>query len=201
MSFCPSVGIFHCFLKKDNNFVIGLFRRHYPGGPNVQNCFHTCHSPQGSCFGLFLQIYTYCYFFMLLFCWRTIQLLHISFFTGVVGISLKGASLESPFHSISPTSGSHFEVFWGSFWAMFLYFSRAIPSFCTVDFCITLAVNGLRNILQHLSLCWGYFAGFFWPVVGIFHHALRKIRHYAVVSLLWTFLSNSGPSFNMFLKC
>ena len=129
---------------------------------------------------------------MLLFFWRTIQLLHINFFTDAAGISLRGASLESPFHSISPSSGSHFEVFWGSFWAMFLYFSRAIPSFCTVDFCITLAVNGLRKILQHLSLCWGVFCrGFFWPVVGIFHHALRKIRHYVVVSLLWTFVGNS----------
>ena len=153
---------------------------------------------------MILCIYTYCYFFMLLFFWRTIQLLHINS-TDVVGISLRGRSLESPFHSISPSAGNHFEVFWGSFWAMFLYFSRAIPSFCTVDFCITLAVNGLRKILQHLSLCWGggggYFAEFFWPVVGIFHHALGKIRHYAVVSLLWTFLGKSDPSFNMFLKC
>ena len=153
---------------------------------------------------MFLHIYTYCYFFMLLFFWRTIQLLLINFFTDVVGISLRGASPESPFHSISPSSGSHFEIFWGSFWAMFLYLSRAIPSFCTVDFCITLAVNGLRKILHYLSLCWGVFCSFFWfflPLVGIFHHALRKIRHYAAVSLLWTFLSNSGPSFNMFLKC
>ena len=123
---------------------------------------------------MFLHIYTYCYFFMLLFFWRTIQLLHINFFTDVVGISLKGASLESPFHSISPTSGSHFEVFWGSFWAMFLYFSRAIPSFCTVAFCITLSVNGLRKILHHLSLCWGYFAGFFLACCGYISSCLDK---------------------------
>ena len=137
---------------------------------------------------------------MLLFFWRTIQLLHINFVIDVVGISLRGTSLESPFHSISLSAGSHFEVFWDSFWAMFLYYWRFIPSFCTVDFCIILAVNGLRKILQHLSLCWGIFCRFFWPVVGIFRHALRKIRHYVVVSLLWTFLGNSGPSFNMFLE-
>ena len=124
------------------------------------------HSPQGSCFRMFLHIYTYCYFFMLPFFWRTIQLLHINFVTDVVGISLRGRSLESPFHSISPSSGSHFEVFWGSFWAMFLYFSRAISSFCTVDFCITLTVSGLRKILQHLSLCWGVFYTVFLACCG-----------------------------------
>ena len=128
---------------------------------------------------------------MLFFFWRSIQLLHINFVTDSVGISLRGTSLESPFHSISPSSGSHFEVFWGLFWAMFLYFWGVIPSFCTVDFCIILAVNGLRKILQHLSLCWGIFCRVFWPVVGIFHHALRKIRHYVVVFLLWTFVGNS----------
>ena len=115
---------------------------------------------------MILHIYTYCYFFMLLFFWRTIQLLHINFVTDVVGISLRGTSLESPFHSISPSAGSHFEVFWGSFWAMFLYFSRAIPSFCTVNFCITLTV---RKILQHLSL---HLAFIF---IFIFKHAVMSI--------------------------
>ena len=41
-----------------------------------------------SCFRMFLHIYTYCFFFMLLFFWRTIQLLYINFFVDVVGITL-----------------------------------------------------------------------------------------------------------------
>ena len=90
---------------------------------------------------------------MFLFFWRTIQLLHINFFTNVIGVSLRGTSLESPFHSIFLSAESHFEVFWGWFRVMFLYVSRAIPSFCTVYFCITLTFNGLRNVLLHLCLC------------------------------------------------
>ena len=41
-----------------------------------------------SCFRMFLHIYTYCFFFMLLFFWRIIQLLYINFFADVVGITL-----------------------------------------------------------------------------------------------------------------
>ena len=57
------------------------------------------------------------------------QLLHINFFTDVFGITLKGTSLKSPFHSIFSFAGNHFVVFSGSLSALFLYFSRAIPCY------------------------------------------------------------------------
>ena len=46
---------------------------------------------------------------------RTFQLLHIKFFAYVLGNTLSATSLEKPFHSISPSAESHFQVFWSSF--------------------------------------------------------------------------------------
>ena len=139
---------------------------------------------------VFLHIYTYCYFFMLLFFLRTIQLLHINVFTDAVGITMRVTSLKKSFCSISPSTGSHFEVFCGSFWVCSCISQELVYliKFCTVVFSINPTVNGLRNILQHLSFC-----------CGAFRHVVRNIRH-IVASLLWTFLGVFGPFCNMFLK-
>ena len=100
------------------------------------------------------------FFFMLFFFWRTIQLLYINFFVDVVGITL-GVYHERVLFTASPHLLKAILRYFEAYWAMFLYFSRAVSSylikFCTVDVCITLTVNGLRKNLQHLFLCWGIF--------------------------------------------
>ena len=50
-----------------------------------------------------------------------IQLLHISFFTDLFGITQRVTSLKRPFYSISSSAGSHLEVFWGSFWVVLFH--------------------------------------------------------------------------------
>ena len=88
---------------------------------------------------------------------RTFQLLHIKFFAYVLGNTLSATSLEKPFHSISPSAESHFQVFWSFFFfwggggvvegwgSMYLYILKAAPfclkKFCIRIFCITLRAN------------------------------------------------------------
>ena len=50
---------------------------------------------------------------------KTIRLLHINF--------LKVTSLKKPFHSISLSAGSHFELLWGYLWGMLLYSWELLP--------------------------------------------------------------------------
>ena len=50
---------------------------------------------------------------------KTTRLLHINF--------LKVTSLKKPFHSISLSAGSHFELLWGYLWGMLLYSWELLP--------------------------------------------------------------------------
>ena len=155
MSLCLSVCIFHCFINKDNNLPLG-----YLGGIVLMVQIHKIvftlvTFPKGAVleyFCTFILIVTFlCSSFS-----REPFNCFTSFFTDVVSITLKVISLKKFFRSIFPSAGSHFEVFRGSFWGMLLYFWRAVLSYliklCTVVFCITLTVNGLRKILQYLYL-------------------------------------------------
>ena len=121
---------------------------------------------------------------MLLFFWRTIQLLHINFVADVVGISLRGTSLESPFHSISPLLEAILRYFEAHFGLCSCIFEGLFHLFVQLIFALFWHSMGKEKFYSIYLSAGGYFAGFFWPVVGIFHHALRKIRHYVVVSLL-----------------
>ena len=83
-------------------------------------------------------------------------------------------------YSISPSAGSHFKVFWGSFWGMLLYLWELFPilsyEILYICFCITLTVNVLRKISIHLSLCWGTLCNIFGPILGILLNVLRDLK-------------------------
>ena len=80
----------------------------------------------------------------------TIQLLHIIFLLMFLVLLrlhyLEGYLTKKPFYTISSSARSHFEIFWGSLWAVpWLILWNFIQMF----FCIILTVNALRKILQH----------------------------------------------------
>ena len=107
----------------------------------------TC--PRGAALEYYLPFLHLVTFFIFLFFFRTNQLPYIECFTDLLG-KLSGCLTKKPFHSISPSAGSHFQVFWGSFWSLFIHFLGAVPSYpikCFVDvFCINLTVKVLRKI-------------------------------------------------------
>ena len=130
-----------------------------------------------NCFGVFFASFAYRYFFMFLYFLKTIQLPHINFFTCILCITLRVASLKKLFSS----TGSHFQVLWGLFWFMFIHFFGDAPSyvmkFCLSVFCITLKINVLKRISQHLSLWLEVLCSTFGPVLSIFLHVLGNIKH------------------------
>ena len=151
------VYVFQYFLKETNNFFWNFawtFRAKYPVvliHVHVQiliSCFRTCHYTQGSFIEdlyLLLSIANFCLFLCLL---SAIQLLHINVFTVVFGITPKAATQKTS-HSISSSTGSHFEAFLELILVDVFLFLRAVPSyllkFCTYFFCITLLFNVLRQ--------------------------------------------------------
>ena len=188
MSFCLSVCMFHCFLKKDNNLPLG-----YLGVIILVFQMHKIIStlvslPKGTVLGYFC---TFIYIFTSLcssFPWDPLNYYFVS--------------LKSHFHNISSSAVNHYEVCWGSFWAIFLYFSRAIPSyyinFVQLCFALLWPSMGKENFEAFISLLVGILQCFL-TYCGYFRHALRNTRH-VVVSLLWTFMGAFGPFCNMFLK-
>ena len=72
--------------------------------------------PRGAYFRYSLSSFSIITFFIFLYSLGTIQLLHINFFTHVLGIALRVPSLKKPFHSISPSDRSHFRYFGAHLW-------------------------------------------------------------------------------------
>lgn len=123
--------------------------------------------PEGLLQGIFGPLLCIITAFMFLHFLRAILFLLISFCTDVVGITVMVALLFSKkIHSMPPAARSHFGLFWGSFWAMFLL--KAGQSFL-MKFCKPfLGVNysdgqyTKRTLLQIILLCWGPF----WWYIG-----------------------------------
>ena len=144
---------------------------------------HLSLSPGELFWGIFSTILCIHFFLFFLYFLRIIQLLHIKFFTNIPSITLRITSLKKNFRRISNFVGSHFGIFWGSFWDMFLYSSELLGIFwayflmklCTYVFCITLTVNVLRTFLQHTSLYWEDYTvllGLFW----VYFSWLKKLK-------------------------
>ena len=197
MSFCLSVFIFHCFLKKDNNLPLG-----YLGGIilvfQMQKILFTLVSiPRGAVLGYF-----YTFIYIVTFSCSSFSWDPLNYFTSIF-LQMLLVLLCITKESFS----QHLPLCWKSFWGILriilgyiLVFLKScsilLYKFCAVVFCITLTVNGLRKFLKH---CWWVFCTVFFIYCGYFHHALRNIRH-VVVSVLWTFMGVSGPFCNIFLK-
>ena len=129
--------------------------------------------PRGIILRYFFDNFCVFIFFFFLYFLRIIQLLHIKFFTNILSITLRITSLKKNIRRISNFVGSHFGIFWGSFWDMFLYSSELLRIFwayflmklCTYVFCITLTVNVLRT--SHIPLLRGLHSTF-GLILGIF---------------------------------
>ena len=66
--------------------------------------------PRGAVLSYFLPIFLYRYFFGVPLFLENHSIASHHFFTDVLGITQMVTSLKKPFHSTSPSAGSHFEV-------------------------------------------------------------------------------------------
>ena len=131
---------------------------------------HSCHFPLGAVLSYFCTILCFVAFLMFLCFLITIQLLHITFFTDDSGITLRVNSSENLFIGSSSLLGAFdSEVFYSLFLRCSSIFENCSPSYqmklCADIFCITVTVNVLRKISQHVFLCLGHYAvllGLFW---------------------------------------
>ena len=164
MSFCLSVCIFHCSLKKDNNLSLG-----YLGGIILvvqmhKIVFTLVTLSRGAVLGYFCTFIRIVTFLCSSFSWEP-----LNYFTQIF-LQMLSVLLSTTKESFS----QHLPFCWKLFWGILRLILGYVPvflkscsillyKFCTVEFSITLTVNGLRKILQHYLSAeeGGYFAVFF----------------------------------------
>ena len=134
---CFSVCLYIPLFLKEIQYIVWKlcrdFLRVLSWGYKCIKLFSTVTLPRRAVLRYFLPIFLYRYFFMFLYFLRTIQLLHINFYTDILGITQSVTSIKKPFCSIDPSAESHFEVFWGMLfysWELLLILSYKIMYRC-----------------------------------------------------------------------
>ena len=133
-------------------------------------------SPKGAVLRYFLPILCINNFFMFLHFLRTLQLLHINFFTDILGITQRIISLNKYFHSISPSSGSHFEVFWGLFWGYVPLLSNEILYRCFLYYSDSQYAKKIFAARIPLLGAWCSILG---PILGTFRTVLWNLKYFS----------------------
>ena len=174
MSFCLSVCIFHCFLKKDNNLPLG-----YLGGIILvfqmhKIVFTLVSLPKGAVLGYFCTFIFNVTFLCFSFSWDP-----LNYFTSIF-LQMLLVLLCITKESFSQYLPLCRKPFWGTLRLILGYIlvflkscSILLYKFCTVVFCITLTFNGLRKIWSIYLSAGGYFAVFF-ELFWVFPSCLEK---------------------------
>ena len=180
LSVYRSVCIFHYFLTWLETLqwplegIILVFQMHkiifLPVPPPIRAIF---------CY-FFAHICVLIPFFLFFFFLRTILLLHIIFFTDVLGITQRIAPPRKTFFIIYSSVGSHIEVFWCLFWGYAPLFLRTVPpsyliKFCTDIFCDSHCAKTVSE-LEFLHSTFG-------PILDIFLNVLENLKYFLDILL------------------
>ena len=136
-------------------------------------------SPQGSCFGTFLSIIT---FLCSSISWEPFNCFILNFFQGVFGIILRVISLKNLSTASLPLLGTSFRYFGAHFGVLYSIswelFHLILWNFvlCFLYYCGSQCP--MRNLTARIPLKGRmHFAAFFGPILSIFLHVLRNLKH------------------------
>ena len=137
---------------------------------------HLLLSP-GELFWVFLSIFLYCFFL----CFENHSIVSYHFLTDFLGITHSVTSLKIFFYSSSSSTGSQFEVFWGSLCGMFFYFWELFLILSCDILCERFLFyfnnqSAKQNVAALISVLRAWWR-FFGPILSIFFHVLRNEKH------------------------